>query len=336
MKKIIALLVAASAALSLTAQNVSEVDLLLGRTMEFYPAGTHLTGFSITEGAEYIQASNVGPKLSLKGLKAGDAKLRLALRASKEAVLIVHVKSVSFIKPAAKTDNPKNPEWTGKYELRMPSNNYSIVYHSFNEDGSERMRDSYSCIDNLFVEGACCESEDGFKGMQDIISMYDVKEKLGYNGGLMPNGHYKMFYGDGNTISPENVNDGRAWYDMYAPQSLETALYGIEPAAFGRDNNGDDDLEPGTIMQRIRMLGGDQSKLKRYYKGDETICGRKCWVFDFRGTNLFGYGGYCVWVEPETGLVLRQEGENGGGFIVTRFDLNYKNWDIQIRPDLFE
>jgi len=37
-----------------------------------------------------------------------------------------------------------------------------------------------------------------------------------------------------------------------------------------------------------------------------------------------------------TGLVLRQEAEGGGGFIVTRFDLDYHDWDIQIRPDLFK
>ena len=82
--------------------------------------------------------------------------------------------------------------------------------------------------------------------------------------------------------------------------------------------------------------GDDQSKLNRFYRGLETVCGRECWVFDFRGKNFYGYGGFCVWVEPETGLVLRHESEEGGGFVVTRFDLDYHAWDIQIRPDLFE
>jgi len=66
------------------------------------------------------------------------------------------------------------------------------------------------------------------------------------------------------------------------------------------------------------------------------MCGRKCRVFDFRGRNFYGFGGFCVWVDQETGLTLRQEAEGGGGFIVTRFDLDYHDWDIQIRPDLFE
>ena len=336
MKKFLTLLAAVLAAAALAAQPVSEIDLQVGQTMKFYPAGTHLKGFSVEEGAEYIQASQTGCQLTLKGLKAGDATLRLSLRAGKESRLLVHVKSVSFIRPAGKTDQPETPQWTGTYELRLPSNHYSIIYHSFNQDGSERMRESYSCIDNVFVEGECFKSEDGYDGMEDIISLYDFDTKLGYSGGLMPNGHYKMYYGDGNAIVPENIRDGQDWFDMYAPKSLAVALYGISPAEFGRDNHGDDDVEGGTIMQRIRMAGASQSQLKRFYRGEETVCGVKCWVFDFRGKNFYGYGGFCVWIDPATGLVLRHEAEEGGGFIVTRYDLNYQAWDIQIRPELYE
>ena len=341
MKKILTLWVALCAAFALSAQPVSEIDLLVGQTMKFYPAGTHLTGFSVEDGAEFVQVSQAATQLTLKGLKAGDATLRLSLRAGKESKLLVHVKSVSFVKPAAKPEGPqpeepKTPEWTGTYELRMPAFNYSIIYHSFNEDGRERMRESYSCIDGVYVEGECFESEDGYAGMEDIISVFDFNKEQGYNGGLMPDGHYRMYYGDGNAITPENIRDGQIWFEMYAPSSLGDALYGTDPAAFGRDNEGDDKVENGTIMQRIRMTGGNQSQLKRFYRGMETVCGRKCWVFDFRGKNFYGYGGFCVWVDPETGLVLRHESEEGGGFIVTRFDLDYNDWDILIRPDLFE
>ena len=336
MRKLISFWVALTAAFMLAAQPVSEVDLLVGQTMKFYPAGTHLTGFSVQEGDEYVEVSQAGAQLTLKGLKAGDATLRLSLRAGKESQLLIHVRSVSFIRPAAKTDPPQNPEWTGTYELRLPADHYSIIVHSFNEDGRERIRESYSCIDGVYVEGECFESEDGYDGMEDIINMYDCNATLGYSGGLKPNGHYAMYYADGDKIAPENEQYARSWFETYAPESLDVALYGIEPAAFGRDNNGDDSLENGTIMQRIRMTGGNQSQLKRFYRGTETVCGRECWVFDFRGKNFFGYGGFCAWVEPETGLVLRREGEEGGGFIVTRFDLDYREWDIQIRPELFE
>ena len=318
------------------ARSESEIDLLVGQTMKFYPAGTHLNGFYVEDGAEYIQASLTGHQLTLKGLKAGDATLRLELRAGKQSQLIIHVKSVSFIKPASKTDQPKDPEWTGIYQLRLPADHYSIIYHSFNSDGRERMRESYSCIDGVYVEGECFESEDGYDGMEDIINMYDFNTSLGYSGGLRPNGHYAMYYADGDIIAPENERYARTWFETYAPKSLSVALLGIDPAVFGRDNNGDDSIENGTIMQRIRMTGGKQSQLKRFYRGTETICGRECWVFDFRGKNFFGYGGFCVWVDPETGLTLRHESEEGGGFIVTRFDLDYRAWDVQIRPELFE
>ncbi len=319
-----------------SSRSESEIDLLVGHTMKFYPAGTHLKRFTVEDGDEYIQASLTGHQLTLKGLKAGDATLRLELRAGKQAQLLVHVKSVSFIRTASKTEQPEKPEWTGTYRLRLPADHYSIIYHSFNEDGRERIRKSFSCIDGVYVEGECFESEDGCDGMEDIINIYDTNTSLGYSGGLRPDGHYRMYYADGDRIAPENEENARNWYDTYAPESLSEALLGIDPADFGRDNHGDDDLENGTIMQRIRMTGGNQSQLKRFYRGNETVCGRECWVFDFRGTNFFGYGGFCVWIDPETGLALRHEGEKGGGFIVTRFDLDYRVWDIQIRPDLFE
>jgi len=334
---LIALCVAIAAAVALSAQPVSEIDLLVDQTMKFYPAGTHLTGFSVEDGEEYVQVSRNGAELTLKGLKAGDAKLRLSLRAGQESQLLVHVKSV-HVRPIIKPGEtePERPDWTGVYELRLPADHYSIIYHSFNQDGRERMRESYSCIEGVYVEGECFESEDGYDGMEDIINMYDFNTELGYSGGLKPNGRYAMYYADGDEIAPENERYAREWFKTYAPQPLAEALYDIEPAAFGRDNNGDDKLENGTIMQRIRMTGGNQSQLKRYYRGEDTVLGRKCWVFDFFGKNFYGYGGFCVWVDIETGLVLRHEAEEGGGFIVTRFDLDYNDWDIEIRPELFE
>ncbi len=346
MKKILAFLVALTAAFVLAAQEapgvtpISEIDLLVDETVRFIPAGPLLTGMSVEEGEEFLEVSRAGYMLTMKGLRAGDAKLRLDLRDGQTSTLIVHVIRVRvrpILKPEEpKPEEPKAPEWTGTYELRLPESNYSIIYHSFNEDGRERMWESYSCVGNVFVEGESFESEDGYDGMEHIINMYDFNTGLGYSGGLKPNGRYAMYYADGDQIAPENETYARDWFKTYAPETLADALYGIDPAAFGRDNHGDDNLMNGTIMQRIRMTGGNQSQLKRYYKGEEIVCGRNCWVFDFRGKNFYGYGGYCVWVDTETGLVLRHEAEEGGGFIVTRFDLDYREWDIQIRPELFE
>ena len=337
MKHLIIALFLAAFSFAASAQPVSEIDLLSGQTISYTAAGTHLEGFNVQEGGEFVEVSLNGALLTIKGLKPGDAKLLLSLRGGNQSPLLVHVLRSSFIRPASKPEQPEDkPKWDGGYELRLPETNYSIIYHSFREDGSEWMRETYSCIGEVFVRSESFLSEDGYNGMEDIISVFDFENGLGYSGGLMPNGRYKLYYADGDEILDENKESSRQWFSSHAPKSLAQALYGTSPAAFGRDNNGDDKLESGTIMQRIRMSGGDQSKLKSFYKGEETICGRKCWVFDFRGRNFYGFGGFCVWVDQETGLTLRQEGEEGGGFIVTRFDLDYHDWDIQIRPDLFE
>lgn len=341
MKRILTIAVMLVAGIAaFAAEPLSEMDILVGQELRLMPAGPLLDGFAVEEGEDFLEVHRAGYMLTMKGLRAGDTKIRLDLRAGQTSTLLVHVKKLRvrpIIKPGEpEPEQPQAPEWTGTYELRLPENHYSIIYHSFNSDGSERMRETYSCIDNVYVDSMCFESEDGFNGVEDIIRMFEYSRRLGYTGGLHPNGHYVMNYADGDKIAPENEESAHVWFDTYAPQPLAEALYDIEPAGFGRDNHGDDKLLNGTIMQRIRMAGGDQSRLKRFYRGDEVVCGRTCWVFDIRGTNLFGYGGYVVWIDQQTGLVLRHEAEEGGGFIVTRFDLDYHDWDILIRPDLFE
>ena len=322
------------------AEPLSEIDILVGQELRLMPAGPLLDGFAVEEGEDFLEVHRAGYMLTMKGLRAGDTKIRLDLRAGQTSTLLVHVKKLRvrpIIKPGEpEPEQPQAPEWTGTYELRLPENHYSIIYHCFNSDGSERIRETYSRIDNVYVDSMCFESEDGYNGVEDIIRMFEYSRRLGYTGGLHPSGHYVMHYADGDKIAPENEESAHVWFDTYAPQPLAEALYDIEPAGFGRDNHGDDKLLNGTIMQRIRMAGGDQSRLKRFYRGDDVVCGRDCWVFDFFGKSFFGYGGFCVWVDQQTGLVLRHEAEEGGGFIVTRFDLNYTDWDIQIRPELFE
>ena len=341
MKRILTIAVMLVAGIAaFAAEPLSGMDILVGQELRLMPAGPLLNGFAVEEGEEFLELRQAGYMLVMKGLRAGDTKIRLDLRAGQTSTLLVHVKKLRvrpIIKPGeTEPEEPKAPEWTGTYQLRLPENHYSIIYHCFNSDGSERIRETYSRIDDVYVDSMCFESEDGYNGVEDIIRMFEYSRRLGYTGGLHPNGHYVMHYADGDRIAPENEESAHVWFDTYAPQPLAEALYDIEPAGFGRDNHGDDKLLNGTIMQRIRMTGGNQSQLKRYYKGEEIVCGRNCWVFDFRGKNFYGYGGFCVWVDQETGLVLRHEAEEGGGFIVTRFDLNYTDWDIQIRPDLFE
>ena len=314
-------------------QTVSELDLVVGQTITYTAAGTHLTGFTLEQEDDYVQASQSKAFLTVKGLKKGEAIIQLSLRSGQSSKLIVHVLPASGARPSGSTDKPEDePKWTGNYELRLPQNNYSIIVHSFRENGEEWMRETYSCIDNVFVRSENFKSEDGYDGMEDIIYMFDYSDGIGYEGGLYPDGHYEMVYGYKN----DDREDAKMWFNMYAPKTQALALYNTEPAGFGRDNHGDDSLPIGTIIQRLRMAGVSQSQLNQFYRGIETVCGRNCWVFDFRGRDFYGYGGFRIWVDPETGLVLRQDGGEGVGFLVTRFDLNYTAWDIQIRPELYE
>lgn len=314
-------------------QTVSELDLLVGQTISYTVAGTHLTGFKVEQEDDYIQVGQSKALLTVKGLKKGVATILLSLRGGQSSKLLVHVRPASSARPSGSTDKPEDePGWTGKYELRLPQNNYSIIVHSFRENGEEWMRETYSCIDNVVVSSECFKSEDGYDGMEDIISMFDYSDGIGYEGGLYPDGHYRMEYGYKN----DDREDAMMWFKKYAPKTQALALYKTQPAGFGRDNHGDDSLPIGTIIQRLRMAGVSQSQLNKFYRGMEPVCGRNCWVFDFRGRDFYGYGGFCIWIDPETGLVLRQDGGEGGGFLVTRFDLNYTAWDIQIRPELYE
>ena len=336
MKKLAILAALLTAALTLPAQNVTEYDMTVGQTLTTCPAGTHLTGYAVESGDEHIDVSQNGIRLTVKGLKPGDAQLRLQLRGGKSGTMLIHVKARSFVRPAGK-DEPQEtrPEWNGWYELRMPETNYSIIWHSFRENGKEDMIESYSCIGDVFVRGTTYLNGIDDGELEDHIDRYDFRTELAYVGGLFDD-RYKYWYGDGNEIIDANKPSGHDWFESYAPKSLSMALYNTDLAGFGRDNNGDDRLEAGTIMQRIRQTGGNQSPLKRYYRGEETVCGVKCWVFDFRGTNIFGYSGFCAWIDPDTGLELREENEDGSGFIVTRFNLDYHAWDVEVRPELFQ
>ena len=61
MKKILAFLVALTAAFVLAAQEapgvtpISEIDLLVDETVRFIPAGPLLTGMSVEEGEEFLE-----------------------------------------------------------------------------------------------------------------------------------------------------------------------------------------------------------------------------------------------------------------------------------------
>ena len=76
--------------------------------------------------------------------------------------------------------------------------------------------------------------------------------------------------------------------------------------------------------------------MAQFYKGEETICGVKCWVFDFRGKGVSGYGSSCWWIDPSNGLVLKRVDEDGSRWEVTSYNLDYKVWDKETNPYTFE
>lgn len=59
---------------------ISEIDLLVGQTQQLIPAGPLLTGMSVEEGENFLEVQRAGYMLIMKGVRAGDAKLRLDLR----------------------------------------------------------------------------------------------------------------------------------------------------------------------------------------------------------------------------------------------------------------
>lgn len=230
----------------------------------------------------------------------------------------------------------EKPHWTGPYELHLPEDCYRISLRTFNSQGHTVTKETVARIDNVVVHNTLFL--DGEDGPQDVHERYDYKTQLGYSGGLGADGYYHLYFGDGAALLPENEDDGRDWFEAYAPEPSGVAVSHFVTAMcdFGRDNQADPDMEPGIVLQRMRQLGRAQSFLDRFYAGEETLCGIKCWVFDFRGKSSYGLGDSCWWIDPHTGLALRREGPDGSGFAVEVFNLAYTLWTKDVRPELFQ
>ena len=227
----------------------------------------------------------------------------------------------------------EKPQWTGPYALRTPEDHYRISLRAFNSQGQAIKAETLARIDNvvahntLFLDG---------EEKSEVHERFDYQAELGYNGGRGSDDHVHLFFGDGNPVLPENEDEGRDWFEEYAPEPAASAVLAFVPELcdFGWDNQADPDTDPGIVLQRMRQLGRAQSFLDRFYTGEEEVCGVKCWVFDFRGKGSYGLGDSCWWIDPATGLALRRQSPDGSGFAVEILDLDYRLWTIDVRPEL--
>ena len=227
----------------------------------------------------------------------------------------------------------EKPHWTGPYALGMPEDNYRITLRTVDSQGRTVTKETLARIDymiahnTLFLDG---------EEKSEVHERFDYQAELGYNGGRGSDDHVHLFFGDGNPVLPENEDEGRDWFEEYAPEPAASAVLAFLPelCEFGWDNKVDPGMDPGIVLQRMRQLGREQSFLDRFYVGEEAVCGVKCWVFDFRGKGSYGLGDSCWWIDPATGLALRRQSPDGSGFAVEILDLDYRLWTIDVRPEL--
>ena len=354
MKKIISLAVAMTIHIALMAQTaVSHINVLVGQTLSTYPTGHVLTTYTVESGGDCVQVSQSGSKFTFKGLKAGDAVLKLTASKEVSMTLYVHVRRHSYAEgPEVVVDPPTggepgtlvNPVWKGHYQQMKPSGNYNICVRHFNEHGQDLYRDTYACVANEQFYVFNCMYIGGTEAGDHYaleVHYYDYPKEIGYTGGMREeDDRAHLFYDDGFEIEPRWEHVGRNWFKTFAPQPWTDALY-IQAQFlfdFGRDvwkQGLDEDIyQPGSVLQQLRQNGEKESLLSKFYRGDEEICGVKCWVFDFRKLKGKGCVEGCWWVDQDTGMVLQYIGDSGAGFTVTRFDLRYYRWDVFTRPDL--
>ena len=331
-KLLFSLLLTVLGALAASGAEGRDVTLAEGQTLQFFPARALMTGATLESGAGCVELRQVGPLVLLRGLKAGEATARIALRGGESLPMHIHVLQNSFSshKPAA----AEKPKWGGHYELRVPEDRFRIVYYDFSSGKADKLR-YVARIGNEVYSSYFCVDEEENRPL-DVAELYDYDKELGYSGGLDGDGSYRLYYADGNTVAPENEEEARDWFEEYAPDPASTTMHGycMPLLDFGWVYQGNDDaFERGIVLQRMTQLGRPQSFLERFYQGEETLCGISCWVFDFRGQGAYGLGDSCWWIDPATGLALQRIDADGSGFTVIDIDLDYGAWDSETRPD---
>ena len=111
----------------------------------------------------------------------------------------------------------EKPQWTGPYALQMPEDHYRISLRTFDSQGRTVTKETVARIDymiahnTLFLDG---------EEKSEVHERFDYQAELGYNGGRGSDDHVHLFFGDGNPVLPENEDEGRDWFEEYAPDHI--------------------------------------------------------------------------------------------------------------------
>ena len=277
-----------------------------------WDTGAEVTSVTLGSNNGVVSTTHKGSKVTIKGLKRGLVSVNAKLKDGKTKKCTVRVKLADNVSTTPGTG------WTGHYELKMPTDNWHIAYKTFSEgriDRAGRIGHLYCRVDDLGPE----------KGL--IYHRFNENTRRGYEAcGNDPKFRHTDDAGD------EGSED--YYFREFAPKPFDTeaflhgagilAMFGYV-AKSGYGNGGD-------ILQTYYTYNMDYNKeLPKYYAGEETVCGVKCWKFDYRKHSLNGSPGSCYWIDPANGLCLKELREDGMGFEVLIYDLDYHSWT----PDLF-
>ena len=323
MKRLLSLcLLMAAFVLSATAQqkknDIPFYTILEGKTIEWKTGTTEINKIDIKGDAECVSLTfkGQGGKATIKGVKAGLVELTATLADGKTKKCKVRVNML------ANAPDKTGAKWQGPYNLNVPRSNWHVEYTI---KGQEVHKLCAAKIGDIYVKVS--HRDEG-----PIYEKFDYAKQFGYQGTFSGNS-FKYYYADGSPIEKEGEDAARAWFEEYAPPAGDCFNYGPQDMVmFGHIATDDDDFR-GEIMQMMKQYNRNQSQLAKYYVGDETICGVKCWKFDFRKRPFYGSEGSCYWIDPSNGLCLKCLRESGNGFEVTLYDLNYNSWTSDMRPE---
>lgn len=293
--------------------------ILEGKSIEWKTGTAEIEKIDKTGDVDCVSLTYKGQNgtATIKGVKHGLVELTATLVDGKTKKCKVRVNI------QASASDKTSSKWQGPYELKIPKDNWHVEYTI---KGQEVHKLCAARIGDIYVKVS--HRDEGA-----IYEKFDYAKQFGYQG-TFSGDKFKYYYADGNPIEKEGEESAKAWFDEYAPQPADESFIGgpSDMVLFGYVAADDDDLR-GEIMQMMRQYNRNQSQLAKYYVGDETICGVKCWKFDFRKRPFYGSEGSCYWIDPSNGLCLKCLRESGDGFEVSVYDLDYNNWTPDMRPE---
>lgn len=313
MRKTILTLISAFCLL-LTANAQSEeptYTILIGQSVE-WETDADIKTIIKSGNIDCVKVTHTGNKAVIRGVKLGLAKLHASLQGGGKEKCQVRV-----------TDSSAEKQWTGPYELKIPVDNWHIALREL-ETGYV---DHAARIGHIFAEVNQNEPHIG-----TIYERFNFNTRRGYQASsLDPKFRHTDDAGD------DEDWDLERYFREFAPKDVNRSFLdgAFQLAEFGYVGTGFEDYH-GDVLQDFHTYGWPTSKLARYYAGDETFLGIKCWKFDTRKAPPSGDMGAVYWIDPSNGLCLKKVRTDGGGFEVVIYDLDYHNWTSDVFPEGFK